>query len=115
MYTPTVAYLRGENVKLEKTSSYYTIWLRPDAEQELDLIRDTQLSFFQLNQTSLQYPTPICQPVGMCTKDPQINMFLKEMQNNPREAQKQMMSDRLQLMGHESGARLVHDHSICLK
>eukprot|EP00434_Breviolum_minutum_P002455 symbB.v1.2.002171.t1/scaffold116.1/size325063/28 len=26
--------------------------------------------------------------------DPQINMFLKEMQNNPREAQKQMMSDR---------------------
>ena len=30
-------------------------------------------------------------------------MFLKEMQNNPREAQKQMMSDRLQLMGHETG------------
>lgn len=27
-------------------------------------------------------------------EDPQINMFLKEMQNNPREAQKQMMSDR---------------------
>ena len=27
------------------------------------------------------------------SEDPQINMFLKEMQSNPREAQKQMMSD----------------------
>ena len=82
--------------------------------QEFDLIRDRQLSLLLLNKTLLQYTTPVCQR-GMCTEDPQINMFLKEMQNNPREAQKQMMSDRLQLMGYETGARRVHVQNVCLK